>query len=519
MKKMIKKTSALAISAFMLAQYIPFTSIAATDSSHCDLYIHPYILDQDDYNTAKSQKDTKPPTGKTTDEANVPGSNTVNTAMKFNIVQVNSNGSTYTGSGTAVSLTDVSAVVTNSNVPSAATLPDGYYKITPANKSDTDARFTDAESFIIQIPVPDGGSVNRDVHIYPKFVDNNDQDTNGTTPGNETPKDNDTHNVTLTKTESGSTNPAVPVVGAEYKLYYKNATGNWQAGAATYTTDGDGHIIVTGLPLGDYYFVEQSAPTDYLLDQTPIGFTIDGATAATVNPTNDKKLSVGKVIATDAAGNTYNWTITADLPTNRANLSSYTIVDQFKGITINPANVTITNSTKTKSLINGTDFTASIGTGADADKLTIIITDFAKIKDSSNTNYISDDHLTITVPSTLDNSALTDSSYATGAGAAYNMAQISYEYGYVPGAGDPDIPDAPNTPVTITEPTTLPDPTKPNDPNTPAPGDPSNPNTPIEVIKPCTFTISNVNGEDELENAKYVIKSGDDNGVAYTSDE
>ena len=142
MKKMIKKTSALAISAFMLAQYIPFSAMATTDSTHCDLYIHPYILNQTDYDTAKGQKDTYPPTGQTADAAHVPAGNSVATTMKFDIIQVDPDGSTYSGSGTAASFTNVGAVDTDSATPSAVSLPDGYYKITPKstnNVTDTDA--------------------------------------------------------------------------------------------------------------------------------------------------------------------------------------------------------------------------------------------------------------------------------------------------------------------------------------------------------------------------------------------
>ena len=154
-----------------------------------------------------------------------------------------------------------------------------------------------------------------------------------------------------------------------------------------------------------------------------------------------------------------------------------------------------------------TDFTAAIGTGEDADKLTITITNLAGLANIPGNN------LTITVPSTL-NGELTDSSYATGAGAVYNMAQISYTYGYVPGNDpDPAIPDAPNPPVDITEPSPLPDPSDPDDPNTPNPNDPSNPNTPIDVIKPCTFKISNINGGDELGGASYKITTADGTDV------
>ena len=68
--------------------------------------------------------------------------------------------------------------------------------------------------------------------IYPKFTNNNDtSDTE--TPGQETPATGDTHNVTLTKTKAGSTDA---VAGATYKIYYKDAAGNWVAGSSTYTT-------------------------------------------------------------------------------------------------------------------------------------------------------------------------------------------------------------------------------------------------------------------------------------------
>lgn len=497
MKKMIKRTSALAISAFMAAQYIPFSAVAATDSTHCDLYIHPYVLSQTDYATAEGQKSTYPPTGQTADEAHVPSGNTVDTSMKFDIIQVDSDGSTYSGSGTAVSLTNVSAVAADSAMASAPTLPDGYYKITPANKTDTDARFKDAESFIIQIPVPDSGSVNREVHIYPKFTDNNDNDTTET-PGQETPTDGDTHNVTLTKTDNSSTPVAVP--GATYKLYYKDAAGKWVAGSATYTTNENGVITVTGLPLGKYYFVEQSAPTGYLLDQEPIAFTIDGATAATVSPVNDKDLTVQKNIANDGAGTVYNWVITADVPSKPENLLSYTITDTYSGLSSTAADITVSIAGMTA----GTDYTVDKSTAG-----TIIIA----LK-STGIGKLSGTSFDINVSTKL----------AASATAATNSASINYAYAYDPDTDpdtDPDkddIIDDANIPD--------PDPTDPTNPDNPTPKDfptpggtpdPEDPYT--DQVTPGTFTISNVNGEDELESAKYVIKSGDDNGVTYTSAE
>ncbi|WP_295087272.1 SpaA isopeptide-forming pilin-related protein [Ruminococcus sp.] len=493
MKKMIKKTSALAISAFMLAQYVPFSAVAR-DSDKNDLFIHPYLISEDDYKQAKTDDIAR--TGKTADEGNVPSGYSVETAMTFDIIQVDSDGSDY--SGTPVSLTNVSAVAataSGSSQASATNLPNGYYKITPAGKTDTDARFRDAEAFIIQLPVPDGAGVNRDVHIYPKFTDNNDADSPGTTtPGQETPTSGDKHSVTLTKTEAGSS-PAVYVSNAKYKLYYKDAANKWVAGSATYTTNASGQIVVTGLPLGTYYFVEQTpVPTGYLLDQTPLGFTIDGSTAATVNATNDKELKVSKNIAKDGAGTAYNWIIEADVPSKASNLISYSVTDTYTFLTgVNVSKVSVTDGTTTTDLTLGTDYSVASGTGT----VTVTIGDLSEL--TGKTKVI------IMVTSAQN----TDTTNTT----ATNSASISYKYAYDPDDTNPtpnipDIPDpdAPGStyPTPITYPTpggTDPDP------------DPDDPTSPKDQVTPGTFTISNVNGNSELGGASYEVKDMTGNTV------
>ena len=495
MKKMIKKTSALAISAFMLAQYIPFTAVAAAytpGTGNNSIVIHSYTIGSDIYENQKTVGAN--PTGTTADASKVPGTATANSGVTYEIFSA-----TGTNYETKTSLgeldTDANGELTFSK------LADGVYWINP-KFADTNSAFDNADAFYVQVP----GNTSSTVHVYPKNTDN---DFNDPTTDN-----GKLHSVELTKTESDGT---TPIAGATFKVYFKNAQDNWEAAtpATVYTTDQYGKIKITGLPIGDYYFVEQSVGAAYLLDQEPKKFTItgvlpSGATEAepvAVSFINDKKLTVGKVIAADAGGSTYNWTITADLPTNRANLSSYTIVDQFKGITIDTTKVAIAGMT------NGTDFNAEIGSGANADKMTITFTDagLTKIKDST---IITANQLTVTVPSTLNSADLTSATYKTGEGAAYNMAQISYTYGYDDTGKEPVLPDGddPEDPVIITEPSPLPDPSNPSDPNTPTPNTPSDPDTPIEVIKPCTFTISN-HGSPELENAHYKITDAAGNTI------
>ena len=161
MKKMIKKTSALAISAFMLAQYIPFSAMAATDSTHCDLTIHPYRVNDTTKSGLASPDDD--PTGKTGDatRAGTNGTAIADGDMNFSVIRVNADGSAYTG---AVAQTIASG-------GTLASLEDGYYKIDPQD-STTDDNFAGSDAFIIQIPVTSASGNVRDVHIYPKLTDN-----------------------------------------------------------------------------------------------------------------------------------------------------------------------------------------------------------------------------------------------------------------------------------------------------------------------------------------------------------
>lgn len=473
MKKMIRRTASMAISAFMVAQTLPFSVFAAGGNT---LNIHPYIVDAATKTALKAPNDSA--TGKPTDATRAAAKGTANTAMTFNVVEVNSDGSAKSG---GYSSTAAGTTFTD--------LPDGYFKITPVN-NDTDNNFRDAEAFIIQLPVPDGSSILRTVDIYPKFTENKDTNDDSTDPTGDT--DAAKHSVTLTKTKAGSTDA---VAGATYKIYYKDAAGNWVAGSSTYTTGANGKIVVDGLPLGEYYFVEQTAPTGYLLDQTPIKFTIDGTAAATATATNDSTLKVKKNIDNDGAGENYNWTITADVPSKTANLLSYTVTDKYTGLSSTATDITVAIDGMTEN----TDYTVDKAT---AGTITINLTAAGIGMLAGKTSF------DIKVGTKL----------AASATEATNSASISYKYAYnpddtnptpnIPDIPDPDHPDDPSTPY--------PDPT-----NYPDPGvtpDPTDPNSPADKVTPGTFTISNVNGEDELEGASYEIKSEDGTIVKTVAD-
>ncbi|MBC2327143.1 LPXTG cell wall anchor domain-containing protein [Listeria booriae] len=65
-----------------------------------------------------------------------------------------------------------------------------------------------------------------------------------------------------------------PLSGATFEL--QDTSGNTIQ--SDLTTDFEGKITITDLPLGDYNLIETTAPTDYQLDSTPIPVTITKAT-------------------------------------------------------------------------------------------------------------------------------------------------------------------------------------------------------------------------------------------------
>ncbi|EUJ20979.1 SpaA isopeptide-forming pilin-related protein [Listeria aquatica] len=77
-----------------------------------------------------------------------------------------------------------------------------------------------------------------------------------------------TGSVVLTKTDAKDSSQKLP--GAEFSIQDNSGT----VIKSGLTTDANGQISVDGLPFGDYQFVETKAPIGYVLDATPIPFTI-----------------------------------------------------------------------------------------------------------------------------------------------------------------------------------------------------------------------------------------------------
>ncbi|WP_024857795.1 SpaA isopeptide-forming pilin-related protein [Ruminococcus albus] len=468
MKKMFKRTTAIAASALMIGQMVPYNVFATpATTGTTNLTIHPYVLSEENYNAAKASDYT--PTGK----ANVDGNWVADAygeetaGITFDIVEVDFYGKEVQGGHTY------------SNVTNVVDIPNAFYKITPYN-NDTDVNFKDAEAFYLHLPAVVGGKTLNTVDIYPKLTDNNDNGDN-TDPTSlsdpENPNSNDKHSIKLTKTLSDGATNWTTVGEAVFDIYYKDNLGNWVK-KQNFTTK-NGVLLVDGLPLGTYYAVETEAPEGYLLDKTPIKFVLDGTSNAIQVNTfpNDKELEVAKEVMTDSnlnTGKNYMWKITADIPDKAQNLISYAVTDTYenqKDVAI--ASVVATDGTNSKTLALTEDYTVSTGDGI----LTVTLT-----KDGIGElgDYTS---LEITVTSTIVDGYT--------AGKVKNSSSIAYEYAYNPPASDPDdeIPDD------------IPDPDKvDNYPGITSYPDPSAPDYPPEgtydEFTPATITISNVDKND-----------------------
>lgn len=204
-----------------------------------------------------------------------------------------------------------------------ATLPMGRYFVEeisgPANIT------TPTPDFLIDIPMmsTDRVSWNWDVHVYPK---------NETKYGT----------VELTKTLEGE--PMLAGKSATFTLWADKAVDvRYPDASTTFTTDAAGKILVSGLPVGNYYFVETIPPEGYALDNTPVMFTItehsymdDNEWVNLVSVSMDDKLkpTINKDITAvdtekDSGGyaDPVTWIIRPSIPTNIAAYTSFVITD------------------------------------------------------------------------------------------------------------------------------------------------------------------------------------------------
>ncbi|MDR1563690.1 MAG: hypothetical protein LBS74_01895 [Oscillospiraceae bacterium] len=81
-------------------------------------------------------------------------------------------------------------------------------------------------------------------------------------------------NANLKKVDSAS---GLAVPGATVALYWRNSKTGVYEKKLEAVTDSKGEVNITGLPIGDYYFVELDAPDPYILNTTKVNFTLTSA--------------------------------------------------------------------------------------------------------------------------------------------------------------------------------------------------------------------------------------------------
>ncbi|HAJ70069.1 MAG: pilin N-terminal domain-containing protein [Alkalibacterium sp.] len=212
-------------------------------------------------------------------------------------------------------------------------LPAGRYYV---EETDTPKGVEEFSApFLVDVPMmnPEGTGWNSDVHIYPK-----NQLILGTAK--------------LTKfAEDGETKLA----NAVFSLY-KEGDGSDELISSGLTTDTAGIISVGGLVVGNYYYMETSAPDGYGLDQTPIRFEVTkddhayslGNDLGNLDPSKmisdgielvnndlpeiDKSITEqGQEMDTGDFFENLSWVIRSDVPTfiDTENPISYVIKDTF----------------------------------------------------------------------------------------------------------------------------------------------------------------------------------------------
>lgn len=241
--------------------------------------------------------------------------------------------------------------------------------------------------------------------------------------------------VTLTKyADTGAL-----LAGAQFRLYtgtpaspFNPANPGTEFGSKLlYTTGSNGQILVDILPLGSYFFVEVAAPSGYLLNRTPISFSITEIKEIRVEQVSKidwKAPAITKSVSapgTTAASGDINENLTFILqpllPGNIENYTSYVITDALPAALTYTDQLTMTVAGAT--LIAGTHYTVTAPTGPGGTlTITLIPSQFGSF---DNIDLIQ--HTQITFTAKINNAAIMGK-------AIPNTATVSYN----DGLGDPD---------------------------------------------------------------------------------
>ena len=266
--------------------------------------------------------------------------------------------STYTpvGTATANGTSNTSGVITFTG------LELGRYYVKEVSAPDNVK--TKTAPFFVDIPMTNASGTDwiYDVKAYPK---------NQTVYGS----------VILTKVD---VNDNTKLQGAKFDLHQTELNGVSIADTvkvSNLTTNANGQIIIDNLPFGKYYFIETSAPTNYILDNTTkynfeitqSGTVILGtndsivskdASVQEVTVPNSKTLEINKSVTvkstvTDTASvqDDVKWITSSTVPKGIENYSKYQITTVLPNELTYKTGQTITVKIGDTALTSGTDFT------------------------------------------------------------------------------------------------------------------------------------------------------------------
>lgn len=284
----------------------------------------------------------------------------------------------------------------------------------------------------------------------PFMIDDNQTSAKTGTMKNEIIQDG---SVTLKKIDNVE---GVSLEGAKFKLeYYNTDTKKWENVDNTiHITDSEGEIKIDQLKGGQYRFVEDAAPAEYLLDTTPREFSIiDGDKNVTVTFENKKIPGSLKVTKVDA--NDHN--------------------HMLEG-----AHFRILDADKKPVQVNGSDLTGITGPEGVYEFKDLRPGKYFLEETRAPGGYVIKDRLTefeifkdIVTEKTVENYRYTGGGGGDGDGGGGGGGTDPNPPGPNPNKPDPKDPDK--------EPTDKPDPEKPGKPEKPEkPTDPEKPKKPVE---------------------------------------